>query len=89
MIYWGSPLIAHTIVSWQFDIGPPLAISIETRKKVGQEYSAVEGFFKQYELVYVVADERDVIRLRTNYRGEHVYLYPLRTPRDMKARSRE
>ena len=79
MIYWGSPLIAHTIMSWQFDIGPPLAVSIETRKKVGQEYSAIEGFFKQYELIYVVADERDVIRLRTNYRGEEVYLYRLKT----------
>src|SRR5262249_24842512 len=79
MIYWGSPLIAPTIMSWQFDSGPPLAISIETRKKVGQEYSAIEGFFKQYELIYVVADERDVIRLRTNYRGEEVYLYRLKT----------
>jgi Domain of unknown function (DUF4105) len=80
MIYWGSPFIAHTITSWQFDAGPPLAISIETRKKVGQEYSALEGFFKQYELIYVAADERDVIRLRTNYRGEEVYLYRLKTP---------
>jgi len=80
MIYWGSPFIAHTIMSWQFDAGSPLAISIETRKKVGQEYSAIEGFFKQYELIYVVADERDVIRLRTNYRGEEVYLYRLKTP---------
>src|SRR5262249_48349439 len=80
MVYWGSPFIAHTIMSWQFDAGSPLAISIETRKKVGQEYSAIEGFFKQYELIYVVADERDVIRLRTNYRGEEVYLYRLKTP---------
>src|SRR5215468_3789499 len=82
MIYWGSPLIAHTIMSWQFDIGPPLAVSIETRKKVGQEYSAIEGFFKQYELIYVVADERDVVRLRTNYRGEEVYLYRMTIPRE-------
>jgi hypothetical protein len=80
MIYWGSPMIAHTIMSWQFDGSRPLAISIETRKKVGQEYSAIEGFFKQYEIVYVVADERDVVRLRTNYRGEEVYLYRLKTP---------
>ena len=84
MIYWGSPLIAHTIMSWQFDGSPPLAISIETRKRVGQEYSTVGGFFKQYEIIYVVADERDVIRLRTNYRndgqGEEVYLYRLKTP---------
>ena len=80
MIYWGSPTIAHTIMSWQFEGGRPLAVSIETRKKVGQEYSAIEGFFKQYEIIYVVADERDVVRLRTNYRGEEVYLYRLKTP---------
>jgi len=80
MIYWGSPMIAHTIMSWQFEGSRPLAISIETRKKVGQEYSAIEGFFKQYEIIYVVADERDVVRLRTNYRGEEVYLYRLKTP---------
>jgi len=75
--YWGSPWIAHTIVSWQFSEGPPLAISIETRKERGEQYSAVRGFFRQFELYYVVADERDVIRLRTNYRGENVYLYHL------------
>jgi hypothetical protein len=80
MIYWGSPMIAHTIMSWQFEGSRPLAISIETRKKNGQEYSAIEGFFKQYEIIYVVADERDVVRLRTNYRGEEVYLYRLTTP---------
>ena len=77
LIYWGSPLIAHTIMSWGFDDGQHLAISIEARKKTGQSYSAVRGFFRQYELIYVVADERDVIRLRTNYRGEDVYLYRL------------
>src|SRR6266508_1335975 len=84
MIYWDSPSIAHTILSWQFDGSPPLAISIETRKQNGEEYSTVGGFFKQYEIIYVVADERDVIRLRTNYRndgaGEEVYLYRLKTP---------
>ena len=77
LIYWGSPAIAHTILSWGFDNGDYLAISIETRKEKGEDYSAVRGFFKQYELTYVVADERDVIRLRTNYRGEDVYLYRL------------
>ncbi len=75
LIYWGSPLIAHTIMSWAFDDGQHLAISIETRKQKGKSYSAVRGFFRQYELIYVVADERDVVRLRTNYRGEDVYLY--------------
>ena len=66
---------------------PPIAISIETRKEVGESYSAVAGFFRQYELYYVVADERDVIRVRTNFRGEDVYLYPLRTPRDRARRA--
>jgi hypothetical protein len=80
LIYWGSPLIAHTIMSWAFDDGQHLAISIETRKRKGQSYSAVRGFFRQYELIYVVADERDVVRLRTNYRGEDVYLYRLDVP---------
>jgi hypothetical protein len=77
---WGSPLIVHTILSWQFDDAPPLAVSIETRKERGESYSAVRGFFRQYELYYVVADERDVIALRTNHRGEEVRLYRLRTP---------
>jgi hypothetical protein len=80
MSYWGSPSIAHTIMSWDFEDGQHLAISIETRKEKGEEYSPIAGFFKQYELYYVVADERDVIRLRTNYRHEEVHLYPLRTP---------
>jgi len=81
MAYWGSPTIAHTIMSWEFEGGLPLAISIETRKEQGESYSAVRGFFRQYELYYVVADERDVIGLRTNQRGEQVFLYRLRTPR--------
>jgi hypothetical protein len=87
MSYWAGPQIAHTIMSWAFTDGQHVAISIETRKEVGEEYSAVAGFFRQYELYYVVADERDVIRLRTNFRGEHVYLYPLRTPRDRVRKS--
>jgi hypothetical protein len=80
VIYWGSPSIAHTILSWQFDDGQRLAASIETRPETGESYSAVRGFFRQYELYYVLADERDVIGLRTNHRHEDVYLYRLRTP---------
>ncbi|MEN6626490.1 MAG: DUF4105 domain-containing protein [Candidatus Sumerlaeia bacterium] len=76
--YWGPALIAHTIASWEFEDGPPLAISIETRKEQGEFYSAIRGLFRQYELYYVVADERDVVRLRTNFRGERVYLYRTR-----------
>lgn len=73
--YWGSPWMAHPIASFQFADGPPVAISIETRKEVGESYSAMGGLYRQFELVYVVADERDLIRLRTNFRkGEDVYL---------------
>jgi hypothetical protein len=78
--YWGPTLYAHTILSWHFEGSPPLAVSIETRKEKGESYSAVLGFFRQFELVYVLADERDVIRLRTDYRGERVLLYRLATP---------
>ena len=74
--FWGSPWIAHPIVSFQFGDHDHLAFSVETRKEVGEEYSAVRGFFRQYELIYLVGDERDLIRVRTNYRvGEEVYLY--------------
>jgi len=76
-IHWGSRLIAHTIMSWSFSDGQHLAVSIETRKKKRQRYSTVAGFFRQYELIYVAADESDVIRLRTNIRREEVYLYRL------------
>lgn len=78
--HWSSPAIAHTIVSWEFADGPPLAISIETRKEKGESYSSIRGFFRDYELYYVVADERDLVRLRTNYRGEQVYLYRVKMP---------
>src|SRR6476620_4815499 len=74
--YWGSPWIAHPIVSFQFADAPPLCFSIEIRKKVGQTYSTIGGLYRQFELIYIVADERDVIRVRTNYRkGEDIYLY--------------
>lgn len=74
--YWGSEWIAHPILSFRFKGAPPLAISVEARKEKSEDYSAIAGFFRQYELIYVLADERDVIRLRTNYRaGEEVFLY--------------
>ncbi|MFZ0790365.1 MAG: DUF4105 domain-containing protein, partial [Chromatiaceae bacterium] len=68
--FWGPTLYGHTIASWEFADGRHLAVSIETRKETGEEYSALRGFFRQYELYYVVADERDLIGLRTNQRGE-------------------
>ena len=88
--YWGSPWIAHPIVSFQFSDGLPLCFSIETRKTIGQHYSTLEGFYRQYTLIYVVADERDVVRLRTNYRREDVYLYhTLASPAQALERFRE
>lgn len=84
--YWGSPNIAHTIMSWEFADGPPLAISIETRRERTETYSAVRGFFREYEIFYVAADERDLVGLRTNHRDEDVYVYRLRMPPD-RARS--
>jgi hypothetical protein len=85
--YWGSPWIAHPIVSFQFADAPPLCFSIETRKRVGQTYSTIGGLYRQYTLIYVVSDERDVIRLRTNYRHENIYLYHLTVSTD-RARER-
>ena len=87
LVYWGSPLIAHTMVSFGFDGGDYLCISIETRKEMGETYSAIKGFFRQFELTYVVADERDLVRLRTNYRqGEDAYLYRIQaTPERVRA----
>ena len=73
--FWGSDLICHPIVSFQFGPDQHVAISVETRMAESQSYSTVRGFFKQFALIYIVADERDVIRVRTNYRHEQLYLY--------------
>jgi hypothetical protein len=80
-VYWMGPQIAHTFLSFGFGGADYLAISIEARKLRNEGFSTVKGFFRQYELYYVVADERDVIRLRTNYRKdppEEVHMYRLR-----------
>lgn len=82
VVHWGSPSIAHTMLSFGFGGDDVICFSIETRKEVGEVYSTVKGFFRQYELTYIVADERDLIGLRTNYRGEEVYLYQLNIPMD-------
>ena len=78
LVNWGIPYISHTMISFGFQGKKHLCISIETRKEKGEDYSTIKGFFRQYELMYVVADERDLVRLRTNYRkDEMVYLYRL------------
>ena len=84
LVYWGSPYIAHTMMSFGFEGEGFVCFSIETRKEKGEDYSTIKGFFRQYEITYVVADERDLIGLRTNYRvGEDVYLYRLVAPADL------
>lgn len=83
VVYWAGKPIAHVMLSAGFGGKDYVAVSIETRKERGETYSTFAGFFRQYELYYVVADERDVVRVRTNYRQpqEDVYVYRLRTPR--------
>ncbi len=81
-VYWMGPAIAHLFLTFGFG-DDHLAISIEARKDRTKPYTTIPGFFRQYELVYIVADERDVIRVRTNYRKsppEEVYLFHLIAP---------
>lgn len=73
--------LAHTLVSFGFRDGRYLAVSVEVRKEKGEQFSPLKGLLKRFEVTYVVADERDVIRLRTNYRKDPVHLYPVRAER--------
>ena len=77
MSYWAGETIAHVFLSFAFADGRHLAVSVETRRAAGQAYSTLGGFFRNYELIYVIADERDLIGVRTNMRHERVYLYRL------------
>ena len=77
--YWSGDAVAHVFLTFGFDDGRHLAVSIETRRQVDARYSEIAGFFHHYELIYVVADERDLIGVRTDIRGERVYLYRLNT----------
>ncbi|MCO5131612.1 MAG: DUF4105 domain-containing protein [Xanthobacteraceae bacterium] len=77
--YFTEGPVGHTYVSFIFDNAPPVSISIEARPEVGESFSPIPSMFKQFELIYVVGDERDIVRLRTNFRGEPTYLYHLNT----------
>lgn len=79
--YWAGPAIAHTMLSFGFADGRHLVFSVEVRRRKGEVYSAISGFFKNDEFVVIAADERDVIRVRSNVRGEDVQLFRLRTGR--------
>ncbi len=80
MSYWKGPAIAHMLISFGFEDGQHAVFSVEIRRERIESYSEIGGFFKQFELSVIAADERDVVRLRTNIRGEDVYLYRLKMP---------
>jgi hypothetical protein len=80
MSYWDGWAIAHMVISFGFDDGQHVAFSVEVRRQKNRAYSEIDGFFKRYGLSIVAADERDVIRVRTNVRGEDDYLYRIRMP---------
>lgn len=73
---------AHTFLSFGFADSQYVAISVEARREVGEEYSLLRGLLRRYEILYVIGDERDLIGLRTNVRGDDVYVYPIRTSRE-------
>jgi hypothetical protein len=75
--YWSGQAIAHAMISFRFDDGRHLVFSVEVRRSRDQEYSSIGGFFKQFETILIAAEESDIIRVRTNVRGEDDYLYPL------------
>lgn len=77
--YWRPGPVAHTFVSFNFDDGtPPVCVSIETRPEAHESFDPLPSLFKQFELIYIVGDERDIVRLRTDYRDEDVFLYRIR-----------
>jgi len=80
--YFTEGPVGHTFVSFTFDNAPPLSISIETRPEVGEGFAPIASLFKQFELIYVVGSERDLVGVRTNHRREPVYLYQLNTSAD-------
>lgn len=80
MSYWDGWAIAHMLVSFGFGDGQHVAFSVEVRREKNKTYSEIGGFFKRYGLSIIAADERDVIRVRTNVRGEDDYLYRIRMP---------
>ncbi|VCU71220.1 hypothetical protein PIGHUM_03301 [Pigmentiphaga humi] len=79
--YWTIQPIAHTLVSFGYDDGRQLVFSVEIRKERHEAFSSIGGFFKEFETSVVAADERDIVRVRTNARGEDVYLYRVAMPR--------
>ena len=87
LAHWSGPVMAHTLVSFGFDDGQFLCVSVEAHRQRWQSYSPLWGLFRSYELMFVLGDERDIVRLRTNIRREQVYMYRLRLPpQDLRRR---
>jgi hypothetical protein len=84
---WSSPLIAHTLVSFGFADGEHVVFSAEIRREKNEAYSNLGGFFRQFELVLIAADERDIVRLRSDIRGETVSRFPLDLPQPTMAQA--
>lgn len=78
MSYWAGPDMAHMMLSFGFDDGEQLAWSVEVRRRKGGEFSPVADLFKSNPLVIIAADERDVVGVRSNIRGEDVEIYRLK-----------
>jgi hypothetical protein len=74
--------MAHSFLTFGFDDGRHVSISVEIRREEGEVFGPIRGMFRQYELIYVVGDERDLIGLRANIRNNTVYLFPIRAARD-------
>ncbi|MFG1344426.1 DUF4105 domain-containing protein [Xanthobacter autotrophicus DSM 431] len=83
---WGNPAIAHTLIGFGFADGQRVVLSIEIRKEKGESFSEIGGFFKEFELSMIAADESDIVRLRTDARGETVSIYPLKVTPDQARR---
>jgi hypothetical protein len=77
--YFMEGPVGHTFVSFIFDNAAPVSISIETRPEEGEGFAPVASMFKQFELIYVVGEERDLVGVRANHRNEPIYLYRLNT----------
>lgn len=81
---WGNPNIAHLLVSFGFEDGEHLVYSVEIRKEKGEVFSSIGGFFRQFEIALIAASEEDIVRLRTNQRGEDVHRFPIRLDPDKR-----
>lgn len=81
--HWdGMEFVAHTMLSFGFEDGKHMALSVETRLPEGVEQGSVPGLYKQFNVIYILADEEDLFALRTNYRKEDMYLYRINIGRE-------